>query len=77
MCKHGNTTDVSVWIPPDLSATGCSRMVYKPIDECIAPIVQALQRGCIDMRSSCCGHGKGDGEIVLQDGRVLIIKQKE
>lgn len=29
------------------------------------------------MRSSCCGHGKGLGEICLQDGRVLKVDQKE
>ncbi len=43
------------------------------IDGCIAPIVKALQRGGIDMRASCCGHGKGRGSIHLQDGRTLLI----
>jgi len=43
------------------------------IDPCIANIVRALQRAGIDMRSSCCGHGQGPGEIALADGRILAI----
>ncbi|MCK4760213.1 MAG: hypothetical protein KAT69_09185 [Candidatus Aminicenantes bacterium] len=43
------------------------------IDKCIAPIVEALQKGGIDMRGSCCGHGKGPGRIDLQDGRTIQI----
>jgi len=46
------------------------------IDHCIAPIVKALQKGGIDMRASCCGHGKRRGRIELQDGRTLIIDNK-
>ena len=45
-----------------------------PIDMCIAPIVNALEDHGIYMSGSCCGHGKWDGEIILQDGRKLIIK---
>jgi len=67
---------VLVKIPADLSCTGFTRFKYENIDACIAPIVQALQQAGIDMRGSCCGHGKTDGNIHLQDGRILIIKQK-
>ena len=73
MCKWGKTRNVLVKIPPDLSATGFAKMQFKPIDECVAPIVEALQKGCVDTRGSCCGHGKAFGEIRLQDGRMLII----
>ena len=73
MCKWGKVRNVLVKIPADLSSTGFDKMQYEPIDECIAPIVEALQKGCIDMRGSCCGHGKAFGDIYLQDGRVLII----
>lgn len=73
MCEWGNTRPVMVKIPEDLSCTGFSKFKYEDIDECIAPIVEALQKGAIDMRGSCCGHGKGTGDIHLQDGRVLII----
>ena len=71
MCDR--MTRVEVWIPADLSARGYSYMAVKPIDECIAPIVRALQKGGIDMRGSCCGHGKGNGDIQLQDGRLLVV----
>ncbi|MHA1952283.1 MAG: hypothetical protein ACW987_20795 [Candidatus Thorarchaeota archaeon] len=43
------------------------------IDSCIAPIVNALQMGGINMRGSCCGHGKSEGYIELQDGRYIFI----
>jgi len=77
MCKGSNLADatlVKLKIPADLSSHGESYIGYRWIDSCIAPIVKALQEGGIDMRSSCCGHGKGDGKILLQDGRRLIIK---
>jgi hypothetical protein len=72
MCKWGTTVPVRVKIDPSLSYTGKERWAVKGIDSCIAPIVKALQKGGIDMFSSCCGHGKGPGEIVLRDhGRVV------
>ena len=75
MCKYGNTILTKVKIPADLSHTGKSFWKKAGIDSCVAPIVKALQKGGIDMRGSCCGHGKMDGDIHLQDGRILIIKQ--
>ena len=75
MCKEGDTVPVKVKIPADLSCTGKEHWAIRQIDRCIAPIVKALQKGGIDMRGSCCGHGKMDGYIHLQDGRILIIKQ--
>ncbi len=74
MCRHGDTVPVLVKIPADLSCTGNSRMKSVEIDRCIAPIVIALQAQDIDMRGSCCGHGKADGLIELQDGRQLVVK---
>ena len=75
MCKWGDTVPVCVKIPADLSHSEKSYWKVKEIDRCIAPIVKALQEGGIDMRASCCGHGKTDGRIDLQDGRILIIKE--
>jgi len=75
VCEWGDTVLADVKIPADLSYTGKERWTKKGIDRCIAPIVKALQEGGIDMRGSCCGHGKKDGEIYLQDSRVLVIKQ--
>lgn len=48
------------------------------IDYCIADIVAALNASNIKTVASCCGHGKIDPTIVLEDGRELrIVKFKE
>jgi DNA-binding NtrC family response regulator len=47
------------------------------IDYCIADIVAALNAGGIVTIASCCGHGKTDGIISLEDGRELLIKMNE
>ena len=46
------------------------------IDHCIHHIVAALNAGGVRTVASCCGHQKMKGNIVLEDGRVLIIQQK-
>ena len=74
MCKWGKTTLVYVRIPADLSHTGHAYWAWKTIDGCIADIVTALQAAGINMRGSCCGHGKDHGIISLEDGRTLIIQ---
>ena len=43
------------------------------IDFCIHHIVAALNAGGVRTVASCCGHGKMRGNIILEDGRVLII----
>lgn len=77
MCEWGNTTLVNLKIPADLACEGHEKWKEMRIDSCIAPIIKALQLGGIDMRGSCCGHGKEDGQIFLQDGRALIILSPE
>jgi len=74
MCEWGNDVKLSVPIPSELSHTGELRWDIKGIDECIAPIIQALNHAGIYTSQSCCGHGKGDGIITLHDGRIIIIK---
>ena len=49
----------------------------KPIDSCIADLVDALNHVDIWTRSSCCGHGKSDGIIDLEDGRQLVVKPRK
>jgi hypothetical protein len=71
MCH--STSNVRVTIPSDLNCSGDAQRKEVPIDACIAPIVDALQRAKIDMRGSCCGHGRCDGHIQLADGRALLI----
>jgi hypothetical protein len=73
MCEHGTDVMVSVKIPADLSCDGQEKWKDVGIDACIAPIVKALQDGGVDIRSSCCGHGRQQGHIDLQDGRGLLI----
>ena len=76
MCRWGTTENVWVKLTAPLSHTGRARWAVKPIDRCIAPIVRALQREGIETTSSCCGHGKGLGEILLADGRQLVITRR-
>ena len=73
MCERDTWELVRVWIPADLSCTGSAHWEDEKIDTCIAPLVRALQEGGINMRWSCCGHGRDFGHICLQDGRMLII----
>jgi hypothetical protein len=77
MCEWGNTARVRVKIPADLACEAIEKWKDAKIDSCIAPLVGLLQQGGIDMRGSCCGHGAAPGDIHLQDGRVLIVLDKE
>jgi len=61
MCKWGDTVRVRLH----------DRTVL--IDHCIAPIIDALNAAGIPTVASCCGHGKGMGNIALADGRELAI----
>lgn len=74
MCAWGNYIKLKVPISKELSYTGKARWAIKPIDSCIAPIVKALNKSGILTKSCCCGHGKKNGAILLQDGRKLLIK---
>lgn len=75
MCKHGTEELMTVTIPAHLSHTGVERQDVKGIDFCIAGIVKALNAGGVKTISSCCGHGRSDGSILLADGRELIIRK--
>ena len=44
------------------------------IDFCIADIVAALNAANIGTVASCCGHGSMYANIVLEDGRIIEIK---
>lgn len=43
------------------------------VDACIAGIVQSLNDGGVPTIACCCGHGNRPGNIVLADGRELVI----
>jgi hypothetical protein len=76
MCKWGNTKPVNVLIPADLSHTNRARWAVKGIDRCISDLVEGLQAAGVNMRSSCCGHGKGPGSIELANGTSIAIPQR-
>lgn len=46
------------------------------IDLCIADIVAALNAANIVTVASCCGHGKIEPIISLEDGRDITIKER-
>jgi len=73
MCEWGQVELVEVTIPARLSSTGKDKIKKVGIDRCIAPIVRALNIAGAATIASCCGHGKRPGNIVLADGRELII----
>lgn len=78
-CKHCGKLPVlvRVKIPADLARQKKAYWKRCSIDACISRIVRALQRGKINMRGSCCGHGDGIGDIHLQDGRMLIVLSRD
>jgi hypothetical protein len=73
MCQERNSVKLTVIVPPHLSFTGIERLKPVGIDRCIAPLVRALNEGGVYTVASCCGHGRGFGNIALGDGRELII----
>ena len=62
---------------PMLPERPCKRCGKVPgdggIDPCIKIIVEALNSLGCDTIASCCGHGRQPGNIVLSDGRELVI----
>lgn len=72
MCKWGTTKTVFVKAKGGLRI-GDTEFKPKGVDSCIAEIVETLTKAKIYTITSCCGHGKRNGEIILEDGRKLII----
>lgn len=69
MCKWGTDKIVRLCKPRPVS--GRTEIM---VDACLADLVQALNDAGIETQGCCCGHGKGDGDIQLADGRILVIK---
>jgi len=68
---------MEVTILAHLSHDGQERKAIKGVDACIAEIVHALNAGGVITTSSCCGHGKTDGSILLADGRELRLAARQ
>lgn len=77
MCPHGTSAPLIVYVPPNLSHTARGRITRKPIDACIAPLIQALNEQGVLTANSCCGHQKGPGAVSLADGRELYLVTRE
>lgn len=75
MCEWGNTKEMVVTVPAGLSHTDKTYQKLVGIDSCIYNIVKALNEGGVYTDACCCGHGKRPGDIILGDGRELIIAQ--
>lgn len=77
MCDYGITKTIEVTILKSLAHSGHKFKKKAQIDACISSIVSALDSAGIIMRGSCCGHNKGNGEILLADDRILVIKHSQ
>lgn len=45
----------------------------RSVDKCIWKLIYILNQNGFKTVSSCCGHGNRPGNIMLKDGRELII----
>ncbi len=61
MCKWGTTT--AMFIGDKIIG----------VDRCIYKIVHALNRAGCRTIASCCGHGNCPVNIVIEDGREILI----
>lgn len=77
MCENGNFQMVQVTIPADLACDGIKKRKEMQIDFCLAPIIRAFDAAGIETRGCCCGHGKREGNIALQDGRLMLVIPKD
>lgn len=77
MCKWGTTVEMEVTIPAHLSHTGEARKKVIGVDQCIAPLVAALNAGGIATICSCCGHGYLPGSVILADDTWLMLLTRE
>lgn len=75
MCEHGDTVPVRVHSPGWLTHSGEAEWRTVPVDRCIAPIVELLVASGVYTSGACCGHGNGPGEILLQDGRAVEVRE--
>lgn len=63
MCSWGETIEMR---PPSRCLTpNRVRNATVMIDRCLAGTVLALWQAGYATLSACCGHGKGDGEIMV------------
>ena len=75
MCKWGTYKRVLVTMQPDAEYPQIWKhkewKKWCAIDKCIAELVEAFESVGLRMLASCCGHGKGLGDILLKDRWAL------
>lgn len=76
MCEWGDTVMLRVPIPASHAHNRVFRWADKPIDRCIAPIVEALNAAGLHTAGSCCGHGRRRGRISAHDGTEMVIERQ-
>jgi len=65
MCKWGTDKIVEVTMPPCQPYHPTEWKKKVGIDSCISELVEVFESVGLRMLASCCGHGKGDGAILL------------
>lgn len=73
MCDDKVTLLVPTLSEPNEAGVRVVWWAEAPVDRCISGLVKALNAEVVLTASCCCGHGKGPGEIVMHDGRVLLV----
>lgn len=76
LCAHCDRAEVlmEVTILAHLAHDRQQRQALKGVDACIVDVVRALNDGGVVTTSSCCGHGRSDGSILLADGREIVLR---
>ena len=69
----GTTIDCKILIQANLSHTGKAYWRRIGVDACLARLVTELNHAGALTASCCCGHGRGPGSIVLQDGTEIVL----
>lgn len=70
MCKWGTSKNIKLAYPRHNS-----KRTIVPVDKCISKLVQILNNYGIHTLSSCCGHNKDEGSILIkQDNKIIEIK---
>lgn len=69
MCKWGIYKDVKLAHPKEYSG----RTVV-PVDSCLAELIQMLNDKGVHTLSCCCGHGKSEGDILIDPDSFEITE---
>jgi hypothetical protein len=77
MCKWGTDTMLRLLVDKDVSYTKDFRVDDVKVDSCIALFIWNLNVNGVRTVNSCCGHGKGEGSIILASGARIYMPTVE